>query len=140
MKHPIRRTLAILLALALQLSLVLPAAGAAPAEAADEITRTDLFTHDMVTDNPGEVGYQSMYNDPAFMTARGYDGMTFSLFEAAQYGLLWDTYDKEVNGITLTQEEYEAAPDDPEVQAQNEKKYSPLAVSPVPGWSRSGPT
>lgn len=70
MKHPIRRTLAILLALALQLSLVLPAAGAAPAEAADEITRTDLFTHDMVTDNPGEVGYQSMYNDPAFMTAR----------------------------------------------------------------------
>ncbi|MEQ2456395.1 Ig-like domain-containing protein, partial [Flavonifractor hominis] len=126
MKHPIRRTLAILLALALQLSLVLPAAGAAPAEAADEITRTDLFTHDMVTDNPGEVGYQSMYNDPAFMTARGYDGMTFSLFEAAQYGLLWDTYDKEVNGITLTQEEYEAAPDDPEVQAQNEKKVFPF--------------
>lgn len=56
----------------------------------DERTRTDLFVHDMVHDNPGLTKYQSAYNNPKFLKARGYDGKTFDLYNCAQYGLLWD--------------------------------------------------
>lgn len=90
----------------------------------DEYTRTGLFTHNMLSDNPGEVGYTSLYEHGDFMTERGYDGMTFSLFEAAQYGLLWDEYDKS-RGITLTKEEYLANPNDSSVKTMNSKKVFP---------------
>lgn len=56
----------------------------------EKITRTDLFVHDMVHDNPAAVRYQSQYNAPAFLKSRGYDGKTFDLSNCAQYGLLWD--------------------------------------------------
>lgn len=53
-------------------------------------TRSDLFVHDMVHDNPAAVRYQSQYKDPAFLKSRGYDGQTFDLSNCAQYGLLWN--------------------------------------------------
>lgn len=56
----------------------------------EKIARTDLFVHDMVHDNPGLKKYQSAYNDPKFLKARGYDGKTFDLYNCAQYALLWD--------------------------------------------------
>lgn len=90
----------------------------------EEYTRVGLFTHNMLSDNPGEVGYTSLYENGDFMTERGYDGMTFSLFEAAQYGLLWDDYDKS-RGIMLTKEEYLANPNDSSVKAANSKKVFP---------------
>ena len=58
------------------------------------------------------------------MTERGYDGMTFSLFEAAQYGLLWDQYDKD-RGIALTEEDYLKNPNDSSVSQMNAKKVFP---------------
>ncbi len=90
----------------------------------EEYTRKGLFTHNMLSDNPGEVGFTSLYEHGDFMTERGYDGMTFSLFEAAQYGLLWDEYDKS-RGITLTKEEYLANPNDSSIKAENSKKVFP---------------
>ena len=60
----------------------------------DKVTRTDLFAHDMVHDNPGLVKYESKYNDSAFLKERGYDGKTFDLYNCAQYGLLWDNLEK----------------------------------------------
>lgn len=118
------------LAAVMTLSLVSPAlaanTGAAAGGNGDQYTHKDLFTHDMVTDNPGEVGYTSMYNVPEFMADRDYNGMTFSLFEAAQYGLLWDTYDQKVTGVNLTEEQYKANPDDPKVQEENAKKVFPF--------------
>lgn len=89
-----------------------------------EYTRTGLFTHNMLSDNPGEVGFMSRYEHGDFMTERGYDGMTFSLFEAAQYGLLWDKYDQS-RGITLTEEEYLQNPSSSSVTQQNNKKVFP---------------
>ncbi len=90
----------------------------------EEYTRKGLFTHNMLSDNPGEVGYTSLYEHGDFMTERGYDGMTFSLFEAAQYGLLWDEYD-ESRGIAITKEEYIANPNDSSVKEANSKKVFP---------------
>lgn len=55
-----------------------------------KIKRTDLFVHDMVHDNPGLRKYQSKYNNPQFLSERGYDGKTFDLYNCAQYALLWD--------------------------------------------------
>lgn len=95
-----------------------------PEEDKNEYTRTGLFTHNMLSDNPGEVGYTSRYEHGDFMTERGYDGMTFSLFEAAQYGLLWDQYDKD-RGIALTEEDYLKNPNDSSVSQMNAKKVFP---------------
>ncbi len=89
-----------------------------------EYTRTNLFTHDMLSDNPGEVGYTSRYENGEFLTQRGYNGRTFSLFEAAQYALLWDDYDK-ARGITLTEEEYLNNQSDTTIQQENTKKVFP---------------
>ena len=89
-----------------------------------EYTRTNLFTHDMLSDNPGEVGFTSRYENGEFLTERGYNGRTFSLFEAAQYALLWDEYDK-ARGITLTEEEYLENPSDTSIQNENAKKVFP---------------
>lgn len=57
------------------------------------VTRTDLTVTDTVHDNPGLAEYESQYNDPAFLTQRGYDGIVFDLFDAADFGLLWDDFD-----------------------------------------------
>ena len=48
----------------------------------------------MVHNNPGEVQYQSSYNDPDFLFQRGYDAKCFDLFNCAQYALLWDNVSK----------------------------------------------
>jgi len=55
-----------------------------------KITRTDLFVHDLVHDNPCLNKYTSDYNSPEFLKKRGYDAKTFDLYNCAQYGLLWD--------------------------------------------------
>ena len=60
----------------------------------DKVTRTDLFIHDMVHDNPGLAKYDSQYSDPVFLKQRGYDGKTFDLYNCAQYGLLWDNLEQ----------------------------------------------
>lgn len=57
----------------------------------DRITRKDLFVHDLVHDNPCLEKYTSDYNNPKFLSRRGYDGKTFDLYNCAQYGLLWDS-------------------------------------------------
>lgn len=57
------------------------------------VTRTDLTVTDTVHDNPGLAEYESQYTNPAFLTVRGYDGIVFDLFDAADFGLLWDDFD-----------------------------------------------
>lgn len=56
----------------------------------NRINRKNLFVHDMVHNNPGEVPYQSEYNNPQFLAKRNYDGKCFDLFTCAQYALTWD--------------------------------------------------
>ncbi len=63
----------------------------------DKTTRKDLFVHDMVHNNPGELQYESSYNSPEFLKNRGYDGKCFDLFNCAQYALLWDNIAKKYN-------------------------------------------
>jgi len=63
----------------------------------EHITRKDLFVHDMVHNNPGELQYESIYNSPDFLKSRGYDGKCFDLFNCAQYALLWDNIAKKHN-------------------------------------------
>lgn len=57
------------------------------------IARTDLTVTDTVHDNPGLAEYDSVYNSPAFLSERGYDGIVLDLFDAADFGLLWDNFD-----------------------------------------------
>ncbi|MDE6568372.1 MAG: hypothetical protein K2K70_11655 [Lachnospiraceae bacterium] len=57
------------------------------------ISRNDMFVHDMVHNNPGLARYETAYRNPLFLKKRGFDAITFDLFECAQFGLLWDRYD-----------------------------------------------
>lgn len=52
-----------------------------------------LMTLDMVHHNPGEPQTESRFLEPAFLKAAGYDAKVFFLFEAAQFGLDWQTFD-----------------------------------------------
>lgn len=68
----------------------------------DTVVRTDLFTTDMVHDNPGLEPYnETAYKDDEFLAARGFDGHVFFLNDAASFGLLWDAYDLS-QGVTAT--------------------------------------
>ena len=53
-------------------------------------TRSDLFLHDMIHNNPGLAIYDSEYRSAHFLKERRYDAKVFDLYDCAQYGLLWD--------------------------------------------------
>lgn len=53
----------------------------------------------MVHDNPALEPYTSNYKDAEFLRQRNFDGKVFTLFDCAQYGLLWDEFD-EYKGAT----------------------------------------
>lgn len=93
-------------------------------ENGDAVTRKDLWTMNMIHNNPGLEPYESPYNDSEFLQERNIDGHVFFLYDCAQFGVLWDKFDA-LNGVTLTQEEYLADPENPEIKAQNEKKVLP---------------
>lgn len=56
----------------------------------------ELMTMDMVHHNPGEPQTDSKFLDPSFLKASGYDAKVFFLFEAAQFGVDWQTFDKSI--------------------------------------------
>jgi hypothetical protein len=49
---------------------------------------------DMVHHNPGEPQTVSKFLDPSFLKSSGYDAKVFFLFEAAQFGIDWQVFDK----------------------------------------------
>ena len=55
-----------------------------------------LILMDMVHNNPGEAPTVSKFTDPAFLKANGYGAKVFFLFEAAQFGINWQTFDPEI--------------------------------------------
>ncbi len=62
----------------------------------DSYTRSlDIIT-DMVHNNPGDVEWNSNFNDPTFLSMRGYTGQVFFLYDAAQFGIDWSSYDEEI--------------------------------------------
>lgn len=67
-------------------------------------TRLEIIT-DMVHNNPGQKPYVSAYNDPAFLTQRGLTGKVFFLYDAAQFGIDWQSYDPDI--IPVGSVEYE---------------------------------
>ena len=61
----------------------------------DQYTHKDeLFTMDMVHNNPALQPYTSNYTNSEFLAQRNFDGHVFFLYDCAQYGLLWDEFDK----------------------------------------------
>ncbi|WP_162927026.1 twin-arginine translocation signal domain-containing protein [Flavobacterium psychrotrophum] len=62
----------------------------------DAIVKEDLFLLDMVHHNPGETKTESKFTDPAFLKSYGYGAKVFFLFEAAQFGIDWNTLDRAV--------------------------------------------
>ena len=61
--------------------------------------QNEMFVTDMVHDNPALEPYTSNYKDAEFLRQRNFDGKVFTLFDCAQYGLLWDEFD-EYKGAT----------------------------------------
>ncbi len=61
-----------------------------------ETPAKELFVLDMVGKNPGELPFESTYNNPQKIKEYGYDGKVFDLSEAAQFGITWDSYDHEI--------------------------------------------
>lgn len=55
-----------------------------------------LLTMDMVHHNPSEPQTESKYLEPSFLKSSGYDAKVFFLFEAAQFGLDWQVFDKTI--------------------------------------------
>lgn len=55
-----------------------------------------ITTMDMVHHNPGEPQTQSKFLDPNFLKASGYDAKVFFLFEAAQFGVDWQMFDRDI--------------------------------------------
>lgn len=51
---------------------------------------------DMVHHNPGEAPTDSRYLDSSFLRERGFGGKVFFLFDAAQFGVDWQDFDKGV--------------------------------------------
>lgn len=51
---------------------------------------------DMVHHNPGESETRSHYLDPSFLRESGFGGKVFFLFDAAQFGIDWQDFDKRV--------------------------------------------
>ena len=63
----------------------------------DKITLKDeLFTMDMVHNNPGLLPYESNYCKPDFLVSRGFCGKVFCFLDSAQFGLLWDGFDADI--------------------------------------------
>ncbi|MBQ7288792.1 MAG: hypothetical protein IJW78_03575 [Clostridia bacterium] len=62
----------------------------------NKVTRKDLATYDMVHNNPGLEPYESNYNSDVFLKERGYNGHVFELFQCAQYGITWDSFDERI--------------------------------------------
>lgn len=56
----------------------------------------DLMTMDMVHHNPGAPQTASRFLEPSFLKAKGYDAKVFFLFEAAQFGIDWQTFDRSI--------------------------------------------
>ena len=54
------------------------------------------MTMDMVHHNPGEPQTDSKFLEPSFLKSSGYDAKVFFLFEAAQFGLDWQTFDEDI--------------------------------------------
>jgi len=50
----------------------------------------------MVHHNPGEQPTESKFLQPAFLKENGYDAKVFFLFDAAQFGIDWQSFDKDV--------------------------------------------
>ncbi len=55
-----------------------------------------LITMDMVHHNPGEPQTGSRFLEPSFLKTAGYDAKVFFLFEAAQFGIDWQTFDQNI--------------------------------------------
>jgi len=55
-----------------------------------------MLIMDMVHNNPGEAPTQSKFLDPAFLKENGYNSKVFFLFEAAQFGVDWKSFDPEI--------------------------------------------
>ena len=113
MKHGMRRAFAMLLAAVMAVGMVPTAAAAGGAagypedtehtkaalaqgdDLKDQYTHKDeLFTMDMVHNNPALQPYTSNYTNSEFLAQRNFDGHVFFLYDCAQYGLLWDEFDK----------------------------------------------
>lgn len=62
-----------------------------PGAAESRITAFDMVHH-----NPGEAPVSSRYLNPEYLKAAGYDAMVFFLFDAAQFGLDWKSFDADV--------------------------------------------
>jgi hypothetical protein len=54
------------------------------------------FLMDMVHHNPGEPHFQSAFIDPSTLKKFGYNAQAFSLFESAQFGVGWESYDPDL--------------------------------------------
>lgn len=113
MKHGMRRAFAMLLAAVMAVGMVPTAAAAGGAagypedtehtkvalaqgdDLKDQYTHKDeLFTMDMVHNNPALQPYTSNYTNSEFLAQRNFDGHVFFLYDCAQYGLLWDEFDE----------------------------------------------
>lgn len=57
--------------------------------------KNEIFVTDMVHDNPALEPYTSNYKNAEFLKQRNFDGKVFTLFDCAQYGLLWDKFDED---------------------------------------------
>ncbi|MDP4210278.1 MAG: hypothetical protein Q8928_15805 [Bacteroidota bacterium] len=56
--------------------------------------KKSLTVFDMVHHNPGEAEFETSYNTPEKYIQYGYTGKVFHLFDAAQYGISFELYDK----------------------------------------------
>lgn len=66
-------------------------------ENGDKIShKNNLFTMDMVHNNPGLLPYESNYCNPDFLCSRDYEGKVFCFSDSAQFAVLWDKFDKDI--------------------------------------------
>ncbi|MEQ2457513.1 hypothetical protein, partial [Flavonifractor hominis] len=115
----LRRLIALAGALTLAVQLGLPAAAAGDSaesdypsyytehtiralEQGDDLSdpymhQDELFTTNMVHNNPALEPYTSNYNNSEFLAQRNFDGHVFFLYDCAQYALLWDKFDEDHN-------------------------------------------
>lgn len=65
--------------------------------------RQSYLVMDMVHHNPGEALTKSEFLDPSYLKANGYGAKVFFLFEAAQFGIDWKSWDDSLFRIPLKQ-------------------------------------
>ena len=51
---------------------------------------------DMVHDNPGDIPYESQFNQPEYLKSMGFNGKVFSLFKSSQLAVDWSEVDPDI--------------------------------------------